>query len=646
MGKENMTAGSSDENTVLTVEILSVTVDSQITACLKGKPVKLPNWEPGIDLIDGYGSKRPGVFEMAGKPSYKGLKVKVKVKGLSNKKIIKLTGKLAGLTFTAFLTGDNSTGKTGKEMTVTAVPENIPGYFKQASGDMEWFLDSYNEPFEKTRLEMYWIYGYPGIMYKKGVWVEVLRLLAALCVGLKHKEKIIQRIVNYCHAWTSLRYNSETTAGQYAEAYWGGYFNLEAFLAQAYSLCNCYDQAGALQTLLGALGIELTWIYMNPFGFINRTSLIGRGESNNPVFLKKDSLTPEIVDKNDQKRTKFGAHSFCLWEKQGKDQFVLDACLGPALGNASGPQYIKRNIDTTTKLYKERGDRPGGVKDMNKCTGIIDVHAFDCLVGACEKLSSEDKRIKEFKKRTGFDRCGEGIRADTGVCCDWQNPLCCPGLKDKGWKIESLWTHGGCVTAAKEWKLVRGNEHLKIIIFAANKGIETAKNRLLTMAASTAMPGIPFEKKPKPQEKGHLHVFHHRIEIWVFYNICFLVDGCNSSIDLHPVTYWLQEQAEQCVVEKLSDHLPVIEKVTPTKGINIEVDQEANIRVFPGKKYKKNILMLDPFFPAAFLRLVEEKHLSLKFKAKSPGKTDICLVLVNKHNLLCSTQTWQHAEIT
>jgi hypothetical protein len=100
------------------------------------------------------------------------------------------------------------------------------------------------------------------------------------------------------------------------------------------------------------------------------------------------------------------------------------------------------------------------------------------------------------------------------------------------------------------------------------------------------------------------------------------------------------------VVEKLSVHLPVIEKVTPTKGVNIKVDQEANIRVFPGEKYKKNILMLEHFFSTEFLLLVEEKHLSLKFKGKTPGKTDICLVTVNKQNLLCSSQTWQHVEIT
>jgi hypothetical protein len=136
------------------------------------------------------------------------------------------------------------------------------------------------------------------------------------------------------------------------------------------------------------------------------------------------------------------------------------------------------------------------------------------------------------------------------------------------------------------------------------------------------------------------------MEIWAFYNVCFLVDGRNSSIDLLPLAHWLQDQAEQSVVEKLSDHLPVIETVTPIHGVKIKVDREANIRVFPGDKDNKKILMLEPFFSAQLLRLVEEKHLTLKIKGKKTGQTDIALVLVNKQNLLCSTRAWQHVEIT
>lgn len=634
-----MTAGNSNGKTSLTVDILSITIDSQITACLNGKPVKLPNWVPGINLIDGYGSKRPGVFDITAPGRYNSLEVRVRVKGLQDKETRKLTGKLAGLTFTASLTGDNSTGNTGKEMTVLAVPKSIPDYFKQASGDMEWFLDSENEPFKKTRLEMYWIYGPPGIMYKKGIWVEVLRLLSALCVGLKHKEKIIQRIVNYCHARTRLQYDSKGAAARYAEAYWGGYFDLKAFLEQAHLLCNCYDQAGALQTLIGALGIKLTWVYMEPFGFINRTSLIGRGATNSPVFL--NNLTPEIVPENDPRRTQFGAHSFCLLEKADKRQVVLDACLGPILTDVSRQQYLEIIIDPT------RGN-PGKLSDMYTCTGIIDLHAFNCLVGVCEKLKNKDKRVKEFKKKIDFDSLAAGINGDTGVCCDWQSPLHCPELEGGKWKIESQFFHGGCETAAKEWTLVHGHEHLKIRIFVSNQGIEGAKNRLLTIAASTALPGIPFEKKPKPHAKGHLHVFHHRTEIWVYYNVCFLVDGSGTSMDLLPVISWLQAQAQQSVVEKLSDHLPVIKKVTPTEGINIKVDQEAVIRVFPDKKYEKKFLILEPFFSTELLQLVEEKPFALKFRciSKTPGKTHICLVLVNKQNLLCSTQTWESVTVT
>jgi len=637
MGKENITTVNSSNKTGLTVEILSITINSQITACLKGKPVKLPNWEPGIDFIAGYGSQRPGVFDITAPERYNSLEVRVKVKGLRDKETTKLSGKFPGLTFTAVLKGDDAATENGAEMTVLAVPQSVPAHFKQASGNMDWFLDSENEPFQKTRLEIYWIYGPPGIMYKKGVWVEVLRLVTTLCVGLTDKEKIIQRIVNYCHARTSLQYDSKGAAARYTEAYWGGYFELKAFLEQAHPLCNCYDQAGALQTLTGALGIKLTWIYMEPFGFINRTSLIGRGATNNPAFLS--NLTPEIVPGNDPNRTHFGAHSFCLWKKEDKRQVILDSCLGPILADVSRQGYLEIIIDPT------RGN-PGKLGNIYECTGIIDIHAYDCLVGACEKLKNRDKRIKEFKEKIDFDNIGTGINADTGVCCDWQNPLRCPALIDKGWKLESSRTHDGCETAAKEWKLVRGHEHLKIKVFVSNQGINGAKHRLLTIAASTALPVIPFELKPKLQALGHLHAFHHRIEQWVFYNVCFLVDGRNSSIDLLPVTSWLQEQAEQSVVEKLSDYLPVIKEVTPTDGINIKVDQEAVIQVFPDRKYEETILMIEPFFSPAFLRLVAENHLSLKFKGKGPGKTDICLVLVNKQNLLCSTPTWQHAEIT
>lgn len=58
----------------VTVQILSITVDSPIIPCFNNTPVKLPgdpNWTsdtPDIDLNDGQGSKIPGVFEITEQP--------------------------------------------------------------------------------------------------------------------------------------------------------------------------------------------------------------------------------------------------------------------------------------------------------------------------------------------------------------------------------------------------------------------------------------------------------------------------------------------------------------------------------------------------------------------------------------------------
>lgn len=637
-----MRARNNDENTGLTVEILSITIDSNVTACLNGKPVTIPNWEQEIDVIDGNGSKRPGVFDMTAPKRYRNLNLRLKVKGLKNKKKAILTGKLADLTFTTKITGDHTTEIAGKDVIAQAFSQKIPGHFKHALGEMDWFLDNDINPFQTTRLEMYWIYGPPGIMYKKGVWVEVLRLLASICIRLTDKKKIIQRIVNYCHASTPLQYDSDGGFCGYAEAYWGGCFNLEAFLKQADPRCNCFDQAGALQTLAGALGIELTWINMRPFGFINRACLIGRGETNNPFFLENES--PEIVGRNDHKRSGFGEHSFCLWKKNNESEVVLDSCLGPILADVPIGRYLKRNIDSKTNLYKYRRSRPGTSQDIRKCSGIKDVHALNCTEVECKKFETkdkrktEDKRIKEFKKKINFDSIGvkSGKNAIMDVHCKWKNPLSCPELKNQGWKIKFQCLLSGSDTAAKEWILVRGNEHLKIKIFVSNQGINEAKKRLLTIAQSTAMPEIPFELKTEPA-LGNLHVAYHKIAIWCFHNVCFLVDGSNSSIALHPVTSWLQEQAEKSVVRNLPTRPLVSKDGIPMGVVVIKVDQEKTISVSPDGKYNEKFLMIEPFFSTEFLRLIKEEPFSLTFKGISAGKTDIRLVLINKQTLLCST---------
>jgi hypothetical protein len=125
---------------------------------------------------------------------------------------------------------------------------------------------------------------------------------------------------------------------------------------------NCYDQAAALQALAGAVGIKLEWLFLDPFGFIKTTNLLGVGSCNNPFF--KSNSTPKVIAQNNPNRTDFGNHAFC--ELNSK---IWDACAGPHVGTEDRQQYLTASIDPTNHL-----SHPGGkITDITSETGITKV---------------------------------------------------------------------------------------------------------------------------------------------------------------------------------------------------------------------------------------------------------------------------------
>ncbi|NIM16047.1 MAG: hypothetical protein GTO45_28940, partial [Candidatus Aminicenantes bacterium] len=572
-------AEDGDEKLPVKVEILSITIDSQITPCLENTPVKTPNWEPGIDLKDGDGSKRPGVFEIFEKESggpdvseivdkkYNKLLVKVRVMALGACKEAILIGELDGIIFSGKIEGTDSSGEI---VDFFVFPRDEPTYFKRIWGDMNWILFCDNRRFTvkppKTRLEIFWIYGYPGQMYKKGVWIEVLRRLDTECLGLQNKSWVIRRIVNYCHSGTGLRYDSYRCASNYGLIYNGGSFNLEAFLEKAHPFCNCFDQAGAIQTLLGALGINVTWKGMNPFGYLCETNLIGRGRCNNPWFLASDRSRPEMLPVNSTKRYGFVSHAFCMW-KEGNFDIILDACVGPHYArdikksHLTGYKqaYIDISIDASTNLYPNKYfQHPGRLKDMEDLTGVTGIgdvtfspaeEYFKCLT------DKEKERIKEFKEDIKFNDIGKDIPPDEGVVFDWPDPWDWPGLGDTPWARKFKDLRNGIDSAVKEWAFIGVNEYIGIEICVANH-IDAAKNRLIIPALSTTVPTIPFKKET--QKLGHLSLCwkfpYYTAEEWWYLNVIFKIVTYNPSIDLTPFARWLQKEAEAHVKDKLSEY--------------------------------------------------------------------------------------------
>ena len=674
-------------------EILSITVNSRIVPSLKGKPVKKPNWEAGVDLADGPYSQRPGVFEIDN-PRFKGLTVTLQVSGLNAHSRPLLAGKLKcgsgsnerSITFAGEI--DN----TGDIQTVSVVPAAEPENFIWLYGDMEWFLEFANgsaAPIGRpTRVEMSWIYSYPGRMFhRRGVWIEVLRLLGDICkkgaappthestgnsvpdridekvcffskrsrsirTNNETKDDVIKEIVTYCHAGAGLSYDSYYGSCYFVDGSEGGLFKLRAFLEKVIAICNCYDQAGAVQTLLGALGIEVDWLYMYPFGYIHVTNLTGRQVSNNPFFSSTgDSKEKEIVPKNDPNRTGFGNHAFCGIHRQGQI-YILDSCVGPHLGDETTQEYIGKSIDSGTVLYgSDTISRSGTAEDIRKYPGIlyVDVPGCDLLTGSRKETGQdeEDRRVALFKKRIGFEECGRQVAPGTGVVCPWEEILDDSALDSGKCIFDNI--HFGCNMSVLERIYKKNNERLRIEIFISNKGIEAAKKRLLDISAATTSARIPFaESVEKP---GHLCVTagsHRRKRvICVFYNVCFVVEAHDSSQDALAVLRRLCETAEDYVVQDLSQYVPRIENVAVTPGSQrIKTGEPVSVVITPDPDQdpENNLGLVfhtggdSLIFEHEEFYSPEENNYRLEFTGRSPGTTGVFPILANWQNLLCTTR--------
>jgi hypothetical protein len=102
--------------------------------------------------------------------------------------------------------------------------------------------------------------------------------------------------------------------------------------------------------------VSSQWLFLDPFGFIHTTNLVGVGSCNNPFYRTNGS--DKVVLPHDPKRTPFGNHAFV--DMNGK---ILDACAKPHVGTETLQEYIIDSIDSDPALYPIKGDRPGKASD-------------------------------------------------------------------------------------------------------------------------------------------------------------------------------------------------------------------------------------------------------------------------------------------
>jgi hypothetical protein len=374
--------------------ILELTWESGIEVARNRTRISGPHWQRGRNFNEWddpkllrypNGSTHPGVYLFGSRNKSRKLRVKVMVDNRygATKKFY-LRGVLPSSLFS---------GITLEMKSVAAIPlsdgehviemeiVNLPSVLRHYAGDSKWEVIEEGELHgyslgERPRLEVFVIYDNPACFYQCGVWVEALRLMfkRASASGLADPYKISERVTQYCHSRHGMRYDTKASEAHFGVDEHGGGFEFMDYIKKVRKVVNCFDQAAAVQSLCGCLGVKVTWICAEPFGCINTINLVGVDDCNNPMYEMEGGS--KVVAFNHPDRTKFKVHCFNRIggdEKNIKTGYILDATVGPCIGTDSLYNYLEKVIDT----------------DVVGCILIEDVHRVDCT-------PIDDKRRKEI----------------------------------------------------------------------------------------------------------------------------------------------------------------------------------------------------------------------------------------------------------
>jgi hypothetical protein len=344
----------------LHAKVIEVTFEGGYKVCRMKTTVQAPHWPTKADGPNQ--SQKPAVFPFAHKGTQKAkVKIKIDSKGFAG------NGKLRGILKTLEFEGDIPLA--AGEHTVETTLKEPPDGTAWINGPMSWGVESPDiSVLAGTPLtELFFVFDDPGKMkffQDKGVWVEALRFLfrTSSITSKKQEQAAVRTVTQCCFDLRKHKYDIDHGASHYipedlnGDPIWGK-FKLARYINKKKGKeLNCYDQAHAVIVLSGALGLKTDGLFLNPFGFLSRMALVGRGPCNNPFpkakfdhekaivsprprrKLKKEDFL--VVDQKDPYRNGFGNHMFC--EFGGK---VHDACAGPAVGDDDKPGYLRKSID-------------------------------------------------------------------------------------------------------------------------------------------------------------------------------------------------------------------------------------------------------------------------------------------------------------
>lgn len=321
-----------------------------------GSPVAAPHWQAdsATDFIADDGSTHPMCIATA-TGSAADLMIKVEVT------------KADGLSGTAVLTGTIGAGATWRGTfpvavgthDVTVKLDNETTVLRAHRGDIVWRAtvpDCGEKQMGRSHVELYRVLFTPVQPFlDPGLPVEALRFLydqvgvAGIDVAIGSAAdadlNVTARITTHLHSGHGLTYDTGGGRTFYLPGSRTG-FDMTGYLAKTNgNIVNCYDQAAAVLVFAGVMGINGFTRFVEIFGFINETTLVGGIRTNNPFFATNGS--DPITDEPYPTRTPFGNHQFYMDRGTSK---VFDACAGPHLGTESYLEYMEASVDTSVVL--------------------------------------------------------------------------------------------------------------------------------------------------------------------------------------------------------------------------------------------------------------------------------------------------------
>lgn len=345
-------------------EVIEVTFADGVKAAHDKSQITEPHWP--APLHSGRYSQKPAVYPFGSGAAQK-VEVKIKIESTGYSGNGKLTGVGANMEF------EGQVPLSSGEHTVEVKMQSPPTELAWLKGQVSWGIDLPDmcASAGTTFLELFFVFDDPSArpyFSSDGVWAEALRFLflQARPAGISTEADALASVTRMCFGLNNHKYDISRGAPSFGGA--SGTFLLEDYMSAAVQEVNCYDQAYAVIVFAGALGLVCDGIYINPFGFLATTTLVGYGRCNNPFPRNKymndgtPGTSPEdylLVSQNDPYRAPFGNHMFCEFSQK-----IYDACAGPVTGAVDRAGYVGTAIDSSTTLYSGSRIRAGTEADM------------------------------------------------------------------------------------------------------------------------------------------------------------------------------------------------------------------------------------------------------------------------------------------